>query len=100
MVRKHIQEYPFTRGTNHLLKQVAFMLRRRILSRRPSDKAVEHVCATFLTDLTLVDFSFWGFLKDNMYIPPMPMDLQEIRDRTVNAIALVNVTFLKTVGQN
>jgi hypothetical protein len=41
-----------------------------------------------------MDFSFWGFMKDNVYIPPMPVDLQELRDRIVNAIALVHVTFL------
>jgi hypothetical protein len=41
-----------------------------------------------------MDFSFWGFVKDNVYIPPMPVDLQEIRDRIVNAIVLVHVTFL------
>jgi hypothetical protein len=41
-----------------------------------------------------MDFSFWGFVKDNVYIPPMPVDLQELRDRIVNAIALVHVTFL------
>jgi hypothetical protein len=44
--------------------------------------------------LTPMDFSFWGFVKDNVYIPPMPVDLQELRDRIVNAIALVHVTFL------
>jgi hypothetical protein len=41
-----------------------------------------------------MDFSFWGFVKDNVYISLMPVDLQELRDRTVNAIALVHVTFL------
>jgi hypothetical protein len=41
-----------------------------------------------------MDFSFWGFVKDNVYIPPMPVDLQELRDRIVNTIALVDVTFL------
>jgi hypothetical protein len=41
-----------------------------------------------------MDFSFWGFIKDNVYIPPMPVDLRELRDRIVNAIALVDVTFL------
>jgi hypothetical protein len=33
-------------------------------------------------------------MKDNVYIPPMPVDLQELCDRTVNTIALVDVTFL------
>jgi len=30
----------------------------------------------------------------SVYIPPMPVDLQELRDRIVNAKALVDVTFL------
>jgi hypothetical protein len=41
-----------------------------------------------------MDFSFWRFVKDNVYIPPMPVDLQELCDRIVNTIALVDVTFL------
>jgi hypothetical protein len=41
-----------------------------------------------------MDFSFWGFVKDNVYIPPMLVDFQELHDRIVNAIALVCVTFL------
>jgi hypothetical protein len=41
-----------------------------------------------------MDFSFWGFVKDYVYIPLMPVDLQELHDRTVNTIALVDVTFL------
>jgi hypothetical protein len=40
-----------------------------------------------------MDFSFWGFVKDNVYIPPMPVKIQELRDRIVNTIALVDVTF-------
>jgi hypothetical protein len=41
-----------------------------------------------------MDFSFWGFVKDNVYIPQMPVDLQEIRDRIVNTTALVDAKFL------
>jgi hypothetical protein len=44
--------------------------------------------------LTPIAFSFWGFVKDNVYIPPMLVDFQELRDSIVNAIALVHVTFL------
>jgi hypothetical protein len=40
-----------------------------------------------------MDFPFWGFVKDNVYIPPMPVDLQERRDRIVNTTALADVTF-------
>jgi hypothetical protein len=48
-------------------------------------------------NLTPMDFSFWGFVKDNVCIPPMPVDLQEIRDRTVNTIALADANFLDKV---
>jgi hypothetical protein len=41
-----------------------------------------------------MDFSFWGFVKDIVDIPPMPVDLQVIRDRIVNTIALVDANFL------
>jgi hypothetical protein len=44
--------------------------------------------------LTPMDFSFWGFVKDNVHIPPMPVDLQEIRDRIVNTTALVDANLL------
>jgi hypothetical protein len=42
-----------------------------------------------------MSFSFWGFVKDHVRVQLMPVDLQELRDRIVNAIALVDVTFLK-----
>jgi hypothetical protein len=45
-------------------------------------------------NLTPMDFSLWGFVKDNVYTLPMPVDLQELCDRIVNAIALVHDTFL------
>jgi hypothetical protein len=54
--------------------------------------------ATFLGHpdhpMTAMDFSFWGFVKDNVYIPPIPVDFQELRDGIENAIVLVDVTFL------
>jgi hypothetical protein len=45
-----------------------------------------------------MDFSVWGFVKDNVYIPSMPVVLQELHDRIVNAIALVHVIFLGKVS--
>jgi hypothetical protein len=39
------------------------------------------------------EYFFWGgFVKDKVYIPPMPVDLLELRNRIVNAIALVDVS--------
>jgi hypothetical protein len=51
-------------------------------------------------NLTPMGFSFWGFMKDNVYIPSMLTDLKDLRDRIVNATALVDVTFLRNCGTN
>jgi hypothetical protein len=51
-------------------------------------------CISWPPNLTPMDFSFWGFVKDNEYILPMPVDLQKLYDRIVNTIGLVDVTFL------
>jgi hypothetical protein len=37
-------------------------------------------------------YLFLEFMKGNVYIAPMPMELQELRARVVNAVALVEVT--------
>jgi hypothetical protein len=44
-------------------------------------------------------FSFWGFVKDDVYIQPTPVDLQEIRDRIVNTVALIDANFLDKVWE-
>ena len=32
-------------------------------------------------------FSFWGFVKDKVYVPPLPTNLLELRDRIGEAVA-------------
>jgi hypothetical protein len=39
-------------------------------------------------------------VNSNVYIPPMPVDLPEFHDRTLNSIALVDVTFLNELWDN
>jgi hypothetical protein len=36
-------------------------------------------------------------MKYNVYLPPMPVNLQKLHDRIVNTIALVDVTFFDKV---
>jgi hypothetical protein len=48
--------------------------------RRHANNPICHPCSFY--------FYFFGFVKDNMYIPPMPVDVQELHDRIVNTIAL------------
>ncbi|KAJ4439237.1 hypothetical protein ANN_07357 [Periplaneta americana] len=37
-------------------------------------------------DLTPLDFFLWGFLKDQVYLPPLPANLSELRNRITAAI--------------
>jgi hypothetical protein len=41
-------------------------------------------------DLTPCDFFLWEYVKDVVYIPPLPNDLQELRQRIIAAVATIN----------
>jgi hypothetical protein len=81
MVKKHLAENPFASGTGRLLKQVVLVKRGRIQADDQVTR-LQHMHALFLCSL-------------QKSISPMPVDLQELHDRTVNATALAAVTFLK-----
>jgi hypothetical protein len=50
MAKKHLRENPFTSGTSRLLKQVAFVLRRRIRA----DDQVARLCNAFVLCFSVV----------------------------------------------
>ena len=41
-------------------------------------------------DLTPCDFFLWGFVKDTVFVPPIPANLQDLRNRITAAVALVD----------
>jgi hypothetical protein len=41
-------------------------------------------------DLTPCDFFLWWYVKDVVYVPPLPNDLQELRQRIIAAVATIN----------
>jgi hypothetical protein len=48
-------------------------------------------------DLTPCDFLFWGFVKDTVFVPPLPANLRDLRNRITAASALVNRDMLTRV---
>ena len=48
-------------------------------------------------DLTPCDFFLWGFVKDSVYVPPLPMSLKEFRDRITHALQAITVDMLHRV---
>ena len=41
-------------------------------------------------DLTPYDFFLWGFVKDTLFVPQLPANLQDFRNRITAAVALVD----------
>ena len=41
----------------------------------------------------------WGFIKDIVYVPPLPQNLDEVKNRIRTAITSVTPDMLSTVGQ-
>jgi hypothetical protein len=48
-------------------------------------------------DLTPCVFFFWGFVKDTAFVPPLPADLRDLRNRITAAVALFNRDMLTRV---
>jgi hypothetical protein len=43
------------------------------------------------------DFFLWGFVKDSVYVPPLPMSLKELRDRIMHALQTITADMLHRV---
>ena len=48
-------------------------------------------------DLTPHDFFLWGFVKDTVFVPPVPTNLQELHDPITAAVALIDCDMLTRV---
>jgi hypothetical protein len=57
-------------------------------------------CPPCLPDLIPFDFSFWGYIKDAVYVPPLATTLLELAGRIRDAVATVTRADQKYPGQN
>ena len=48
-------------------------------------------------DLTPWDFFLWGFVKDRVYVPQLPMSLKELGDRITHAMQTITADMLHRV---
>jgi hypothetical protein len=51
-------------------------------------------------DLTSVDVFLWEFVKDRVFVPPLPANVAELRTRITAAVAEVKPEMLRSVWQN
>ena len=50
-------------------------------------------------DLTPMRFFLWGFVKDKLYVPPLPANLPEVKDRIREAVAVITPDMLVNVWE-
>ena len=48
-------------------------------------------------DMTPCDFFLWGYVKERVYVPPLPADLDELRNRITAAVKSVTEDTLRRV---
>jgi len=49
------------------------------------------------SDATPCDFFLWGYIKDQVYIPPLPASIPELKVRTRTTIENITADMLQTV---
>ena len=89
---------PSAAATVHFHRNVRVLL-NRVLQQRWIEHAAKgdnHLlpwppCSP---DLTPCDFFLWGFVKDSIYVPPLPMSLNELRDRITHALQTITADML------
>jgi len=48
-------------------------------------------------DLTVCDFILWGYVKDRVYVPPLPATVDELQERITAAVKSVMPDMLQSV---
>ena len=48
-------------------------------------------------DLTLCDFFLWGYIKDRVFVSPLPVSLNELKQRITTAVASVDEDMIRSV---
>jgi len=54
-------------------------------------------CHTRSPDATSCDFFLWGYVKDQVYVPPLPASIPELKVRIRTAIQTITTDMLQTV---
>jgi len=51
-------------------------------------------------DATQCDFFLWGYVKDQVYVPPLPASIPELKVQIRTAIETITLTCDKQLGTN
>ena len=79
-------------------KQNAYSLRKVINKIQGYYKINKHFQRYVVSpDLTPCDFFLWGYIKDRVFVPPVPVSLIELKQRITTAAASVDEDMLRSV---
>ena len=53
--------------------------------------------ATKIADLTSPDLSVWGYVKDKVFVPPLPASLKELRAQITEAVVTIDVDMIHRI---
>ena len=81
----------FHRNARMLLNCV---LQQRWIGRAAKGENQLLPCPPRSPDLTPCDFFLWVFVKDSIYVPPLPTSLKEFRDRATHALQTITADTL------
>ena len=59
------------------------------------NKKLSTLCSS--PDLTPGDFFLWGYIKDRVFVPPLPVSLNELKQCITTAVASVDKDMLRSV---
>jgi hypothetical protein len=48
-------------------------------------------------DVTSLDFSVWGYVKDEVFVPPLPTSLEELRARITEAASTIDADMIHRI---
>jgi len=83
-------------------RQTAVKCKMALTSQRRSGRAGQNdqvFCKWPLRspDLTVCDFFLWGYVKDRVYVPPLPETVDELQERVTAAVKSVTTDMQKRV---
>ena len=69
----------------------------RWIGRNGQDDLVLNTWPSRSLNLTPCDFFLWGYFKDLVYIPPLPNNVDDFKDRIIAAVQSITVATLTKV---
>ena len=74
-------------------------LPQRWIGRKGNDDLAIHPWPPRSPDLTVCDFFLWGYIKDKVYVPPLPTNLEELKIRIKDAVNAVTPDLISNVWE-